>query len=41
MAIMTRMLDYECLRMTLDEVDDRAAELGAKYREFQRKVHAL
>jgi hypothetical protein len=40
MAIMTRMLGYECLRMPLDEVDDRAAELGAKYREFQRKVHA-
>ncbi|MCW5654850.1 hypothetical protein [Hydrogenophaga sp.] len=40
MQVMHRLLGYECLRMPLSEVDARAEELGAKYREFFAKATA-
>ncbi len=37
MAILKETLGYECLRMPLPEVDERARELRAKYLAFARK----
>ncbi|HEY9855531.1 MAG TPA: hypothetical protein V6D05_07330 [Stenomitos sp.] len=34
MSLMKAMLGYECRRMPLAEAEDRAIELGRKYREF-------
>ncbi len=38
MQVMKRLLGYECLRMPLSDIDDRAEELGARYAEFARKA---
>jgi hypothetical protein len=37
MAILKETLGYECLRMPLSEVEERARELRAKYAAFARK----
>ncbi len=38
MRVMKDMLGYECLRMPLCDIDDRAEELGERYAEFARKA---
>ena len=35
--LMKDLLNYECKSMKIDEVDERAAELGHRYKEFSRK----
>jgi hypothetical protein len=38
MSVMKAMLGYECLRMPLSDAEDRAIELGRKYREFAARA---
>jgi hypothetical protein len=37
--IMRRLLNYDCTSMKLEESEDRAAELAAKYAEFRARFH--
>ena len=36
-AIMKEMIGYECKAMKLEETEERARELGAKFKEFAKK----